>query len=160
MIIPASGKGLRFGGPKVNALLETGETFLERILTVCREAGLQQLHPVLNQDTEDMLSSLCLGISEMPGFCHYLVFPVDFPHVQVSTIRALLEASRDNPQAVIRPTYHGRTGHPIIIPGALDFSRKPPQGGLRALIHHSGLDILNLELSDPAILRNINHPGD
>lgn len=144
----------------MNALLETGETFLEHILNTCREAGLERLCPVLNRDTPDMLSSLRLGFRENPDCSHYLIFPVDFPYVRASTVQALAKASATHPTAIIRPSHQGRTGHPIIIPASQDWHMDLPRAGLAALIHHSGLDILDLELDDPGILRNINHPGD
>lgn len=115
---------------------------------------------MLDRDTPDMLSSLRLGFQENPDYSHYLIFPVDFPYVRASTLQALAKASAAHPAAIIRPTYQGRSGHPIIIPATQDWHLELPQPGLAALIQHSGCDILNLELDDPGILRNINHPGD
>lgn len=157
VIIPASGKGTRYGEPKATALLETGESFLERIIAICKGADLNEIHPVCDRETPDMLSSLRLGISEQPGFAQYMVFPVDFPFVQSSTIRALLKKCSTDREAVIRPVYLGRNGHPIIIPASLDLSASVFEGGLAALIRNSGLQVTDLVVEDPGILRNVNY---
>ncbi|HRY84061.1 MAG TPA: NTP transferase domain-containing protein [Candidatus Cloacimonadota bacterium] len=157
-IILASGKGLRFGGPKAEALLETGESFLERAENLLRDIGLSCLRSVVNRDTPDMLSSLRLGVSECPDMDAYLVFPVDFPFVKKETILSLLQAACEYPGIVIKPTYRGDKGHPIIIPGNMDLSPEEISGGLAELIYKQGLTVLDLPVDDPGILRNVNYP--
>jgi len=159
-IILASGKGSRFGMPKAEALLETGETFLQRVQSLVRDAGFEGIRSVVGCDTPDMLSSLRQGISECPGVDAYLVFPVDFPLVSQETLQILKEACAEYPGIVIKPSFRGTKGHPIIIPGNIDLSAEDETGGLAELIRRQGLTVLEVPVEDPGILRNINYPGD
>lgn len=157
-IILASGKGIRFGRPKAEALLETGESFLERAESLLQGCGLAGIRSVAGRDTPDMLSSLRLGVSECPVMDAYLVYPVDFPFVKPETVQSLIEAAREYPGIVIKPSFRGDKGHPIIIPGTIDLSADGCSGGLAELIYRQGLTVLDLPVDDPGILINVNHP--
>ena len=157
-IILASGKGIRFGRPKAEALLETGESFLQRAENLLQDCGLAGIRSVVGRDTPDMLSSLRVGISECPEMDSYLVFPVDFPYVSKETIHSLIQAAWEYPGIVIKPTYRGDKGHPIVIPGSIDLSPEGASGGLAELIYRQGLTVLDLPVDDPGILINVNHP--
>jgi len=159
-IILASGKGSRFGMPKAEALLDTGDTFLSHIRSVLAESGLTNICEIIGRDTPDMLSSLKLGISEAPSAEGYLVFPVDFPFVLSATIVSLIQAFLANPHSVIRPVYQGKSGHPIIIPAITDVHAPDSEGGLAGIIRRQGLTILDVPVTDPGVLRNVNHPHE
>lgn len=157
-IIPASGKGSRFGQPKAEALLETGETFLQRVTGLVLGAGVNCIRSVVDRDTPDMLSSLRLGISECPGMDAYLIFPVDFPFVNPETVQSLVDAAQNYPGIVIKPSFQGVKGHPVIIPGNIDLYPEDCSGGLAGIIYRQGLTVLDLPVDDPGILQNVNYP--
>ncbi len=159
-IILASGKGSRFGMPKAEALLDTGETFLSHIRNLLLESGLTNISAIIGRETPDMLSSLRLGISEAPPAEGYLVYPVDFPFVLPATIVSLIQAFLANPHSVIRPVYQGKSGHPIIIPAITDVYSLDSEGGLAGIIRRQGLSILDLPVTDPGVLRNVNYPHE
>lgn len=159
-IILASGKGSRFGMPKAEALLDTGETFLSHIRSVITQSGITEIKEIIGRETPDMLSSLRLGVSEAPSVKGYLVFPVDFPFVLPETINMLTAAYLACPDCVIRPEYQGRSGHPIIIPGTTNLFSDATEGGLAGIIRRQGLRIVDVPVSDPGVLRNVNYPSE
>ena len=112
-LILSGGESSRMGKPK--ALLEIGgRTFLETIVDMASESGLQPVRVVVgnhggeiaaalpqyasllvrNEHPElGQLSSLKIGLESMPdGIAGAMVFLVDHPCVLQSTIRALLVA--------------------------------------------------------------------
>lgn len=105
-----------------------------------------------------MLSSLRLGVSECPGVDAYLVFPVDFPFVSLQTVQILVQAAREYPDIVIKPSFGGIKGHPIIIPASIDLDLEEITGGLADIIRTQGLTVLDVPVDDPGVLRNINYP--
>ncbi len=160
-IIPASGRGERFGGPKAGASLGA-VTFLERILSTLKDAGITDLFVAQDYDTPDMLATLRRAISEL-GPHHaraYLIFPVDHPFVQPATVRSLRAAWNSNPDAIFRPAYRGQPGHPVIIPAWLDLERDDGGNGLAGIIRAQVCSVIDVPVEDPEILRNVNYPKD
>ena len=163
-IILASGKGIRFGKPKAEADWG-GQTFIGRITETLHSAGVKHIHNAVGYGTVDMLGTLKQAVQEInkqpnPGCSGYLVFPVDFPLVQPQTITTLLEEHLSKPEAIIRPSYYGFSGHPIIIPYSLNLDADDKNKGLRGIIYHSGLPVYDVQVEDEGIHRNINRPED
>ncbi len=160
-IILASGKGIRFGKPKAEAEVD-GVNFANAITSTLQQAGLDNIHVARGYPTGAMLETLKVAIKELTdtgktAICTgFLCFPVDFPFVTARTIKEIAEAHLDKPQAIIRPSYQGYSGHPIIIPANLNLGGDDDGKGLRGIILHSGLPILNIEVEDIGIHRNIN----
>ncbi|MDZ4122528.1 MAG: NTP transferase domain-containing protein [Candidatus Cloacimonadaceae bacterium] len=156
-IILAAGKGKRFGQPKIAALFR-GKSFLEHILQSLALAGIDSYHIAKDLPTPDMLSSLRVAVQHVSAMNAngYLVFPVDHPLVHYSTLISLKTAFTQHPDAIIRPSFEGKHGHPIIIPAILDIFGYEPQGGLAEIIRQSSLPMLSIEVTDEYILRNIN----
>lgn len=166
-IILASGKGIRFGMPKAEADYG-GATFLERITQTLQQAGITSMHIARTYQTPDMLATLRQAVAGLkasspnsnPPCTGYLVFPVDFPFVTPSTLETLLDGHLQNPAAIIRPSYYGFSGHPIIIPECLNLDADDKGKGLKGIILHSGLHVIDINVDDEGIHRNINHPED
>ena len=160
-IIPASGKGSRFGSPKAEALLE-GKTFAETIIETLKAAGLRSIHLASYADTDDMLATLRRARRELKdsGAAGYLIFPVDFPFVTADSVLRMIACFRKMPDKVVRPLHKGKPGHPVIIPAALDLEQPDNGKGLRGIIQASAMTIHDLDVNDPGILRNINTPKD
>ncbi len=122
----------------------------------------------MNPDPErGMLSSVQIGVRAAAhataGTVSCLVFPVDHPRVQASTVSALLAARHQASAAVwLRPVFNGRGGHPILIPGpaTAGLLDRDPREPLRDALRGIGLEPLDVPVDDPGIHANVNVPGD
>jgi molybdenum cofactor cytidylyltransferase len=180
-VILAAGRGERMGGPKWKLPI-SGTTFLDQILRRLREAGItdvvvvtspenqreiQARHPTVTiavnmQPARGVLSSMRTGAEHLSPLAGCFLIPVDHPDVRTETYRMLNEAFAQQPTAVVKPVFKNAGGHPLVVP--LTFARVLPlhdlEGGLRALIHNSGLSVQRVPVDDPAVLRNRNEPSD
>ncbi len=160
-IVPASGQGTRFGGPKSEAQID-GQTFAERIEATLREAGIEQIHIARDLETPDMLTTIRQTIASLePRQAQsYLIWPVDHPLVLAKTVKAMCSMSLFMPFAIVCPSYKGKYGHPVLIPANLDLAGIDQQRGLAGIIHSGDYTVAELPVDDPGILRNINQPKD
>jgi molybdenum cofactor cytidylyltransferase len=134
-VILAAGRGSRAGGYK--PLWRLGdETVVDRIIdaafSVCKEvrvvggssfgelrAHVEAKHPkvvlVENQSWRDgMFSSVQSGLKDLA--LSTFIHPADIPGPGTDVYRRLKEALAQSPNAdVVRPTYMGRVGHPVLL---------------------------------------------
>jgi CTP:molybdopterin cytidylyltransferase MocA len=93
-----------------------------------------------------------------------LVWPVDLPHVRVSTVERVLEAHRRTGSAVVVPTFGERRGHPVIWGAALfaDLLENPDatREGARAVLHRHEQEVVSVPVDDPAVIDQVNTPED
>jgi CTP:molybdopterin cytidylyltransferase MocA len=54
----------------------------------------------------------------LPTLTHWIISLGDQPHIEISTLRLLLNAARKNPTRICQPALNGRTAHPIIFPAS------------------------------------------
>ncbi len=134
-IVLTAGRSARMGEPK--ALLDLdGRTFVAAAVDALREGGCDEIVVVLgdpavreavrglrvrvvwNRAAEsEQLDSMLAGLDGLPAsVVAAVMLPVDHPLVLPETVRALLDAGRRNPDAVIRPTLNGEPGHPTLFP--------------------------------------------
>ncbi len=162
-LIPAAGKGSRFGMPKVDASYN-GISFAQRIIDTLEEAGLTDYYLLRDLDTPDMQTTLRhgmrLAITEGRIPDGWLIWPVDHPTVKAATVMTLASIFERKSNSVIIPRNGGRNGHPILIPGALLIPAQPDPLGLKGIIHSSGFPILYADVDDVGILFNFNTPED
>lgn len=176
-VILAAGEGRRIGMPKWQ-LEYDGKTFLkiiaeklkisliDNIICVKRAAFDIKLEGMLYVDNLTpefgMISSLFYAVQSYPIFDGYLILPVDHPFIESSTILDIEYGFKLNPTKVIRPTFNSIPGHPIVIPNFIAAHLKSPDynGGLRQLIKDLKAEILNIDVNDPNILRNVNFSSD
>ncbi len=165
-IILASGKGTRFGMPKAEAGFD-GKSFVEHIKTTLSEAGISRIVVADSYHSPDMLATLRLSVADImlregdKGAANaYLIHPVDFPFVCVSSILELAKAHQDQPNAVIHPTFMERRGHPIIIPAGINLLIDDEGKGLREVIAKNKLSHIDVPVFDAGVLSNINTPED
>ncbi len=176
-IILAAGEGRRIGMPKWQ-IEYGGKTFLEIILQKLRgvffdsiicvkresfDIKMQGLSFVNNVTPElGMVSSLFYAFQANPDFDGYLILPVDHPFIESETISKLSERFRYDSKVVVRPVYNSTPGHPIIIPNFVAARLVSPdyEGGLRQLIKDLRARIINVEVNDPNILKNVNCISD
>jgi CTP:molybdopterin cytidylyltransferase MocA len=185
-IVLAAGAGRRMGFRPKALLPIDGESFLARVVRTCRDGGCvdvwivvpaeppgvlafaQSLRAcaIVNPDPErGMLSSVQIGVRAAApataGTVSYLVFPVDHPRVQASTVRSLLGVRvQEREGKWIRPVYEGRGGHPILVPGpaTAGLLERDPREPLRDALRGIGLEPLDVPVEDPGVLVNLNLP--
>lgn len=106
---------------------------------------------------------------EKDGCTHVWAHPVDLPLVTVETLEAVAEHSRRNASRVVRPTWRGTPGHPVVLPGlilselesASQWHGEPLRGFLEHLQREEGYPVpLNVAVADEGVVRDFDRPGD
>lgn len=110
----------------------------------------------------EQLDSLLTGLKALPDeVAGAVVLPVDHPLVRPETVRALLDAGRSDPDAVIRPTLDGVPGHPTLFPRAL-WARFHDQSlplGARSVVESPDTRTVDVAVRDRGILADIDTPA-
>lgn len=177
-IILAAGEGKRMGKPKLFCAYR--DKFFLQMITDSLPEGLlppvvvirseykeaaEKIFPFINQwginpDPEKgMLSSIICGITYQKAE-YYFIIPVDFPFVKKSTYQKLLQECFRNKTSVIKPSFQGKRGHPIIIPSVLINRITPKDSTLKDIINNSELKKITVDTDDAEILNNINGQVD
>jgi molybdenum cofactor cytidylyltransferase len=187
-IVLAAGQSARMGRPK--ALLPTapaGETFAARVVRILREGGVPEvvvigrasdhqlraevaaLNPaagyLVNPEPErGQLSSLLVGIdyAQDRSAAGVLVMPVDIPLVRGVTIARSISAFHAGAGPIIRVVHEGRHGHPVIFRADTfdDLRTADMSVGASAVLRRHADQVVNLEVDDPGILRDVDVPED
>jgi CTP:molybdopterin cytidylyltransferase MocA len=104
-----------------------------------------------------------------PPCTHVWVHPVDLPLVGLRTIAQLGAVSADAPTRVVRPTWAGQPGHPVILPSAVLGLFAPEAlgwpGPWRDLMQAAVADgrlapPLTIAVADPGVVLDLDGPGD
>jgi molybdenum cofactor cytidylyltransferase len=189
-IILAAGESRRMGTPKALCKWREG-TFLDAAVSYLREGGVREIGVVLgagrqfildhstpdgvdiwiNRDYEfGQLSSLQVGLkNQKMNVIGCVVTLVDHPAVHWKTVRKLIEAIRETPDRVVKPTFQGRGGHPIIIGRKwweeilrIDFhdisASHEVIPTLRDVLAKYPERIVSVDVDDPGILVDIDTP--
>jgi CTP:molybdopterin cytidylyltransferase MocA len=185
-VILAGGRSARMGASK--ALLDfRGEPFITRILEAFEALDLKTRVVVLGPDAARIRPAIaahdCLVI-ENPDVdggpivslrCALatlepihppaaLVWPVDLPHVHISTVERLVEAYRRVHPPIVLPTFAGKRGHPVIwdqrLFGEIRESETATRDGARAIVHAHAAEVHAVPVDDPAVTDFINTPED
>jgi molybdenum cofactor cytidylyltransferase len=186
-LVLAAGQSTRMGQPK--ALLRcgpTGPTFVSAVVSSLRQGGVADVIVVGRADDEPLkdelaammapprfavnrephrgqLSSLIAGlnVADRPGVHAVIVMPVDIPLVRPDTIAAVLRAAATG-VPIVRATFGGRHGHPVLFARSVfdDLRRADPDIGARAVVHAYESQLVNLEVADPGVLKDVDSPSD
>ncbi|MEO7328724.1 MAG: NTP transferase domain-containing protein [Minicystis sp.] len=120
---------------------------------------------LLASDAADDLGaagSLAFAVSRLPRADRIIVTPVDTVPARAATVAHLLLRLADEPKLLaVRPVYHGRAGHPVVLrPEALEPYRgeKPPP--LRDHLRALGDLCADQDVNDPTILIDLDTPTD
>lgn len=83
----------------------------------------------------------------------------DMPFVKAETLRRLVDAMNKNPDDIVRPRSHGRSGNPVGFPKRLfkDLTLLEGDQGARQLIA-SHRDVLYVDVDDRGVLDDIDRP--
>jgi molybdenum cofactor cytidylyltransferase len=187
VVILAAGASSRMGTCKL--LLPWGEkAILTHLLDQWRIAGAAQIAPVIDPSNQPLRRALAhagfspsdwienpspqLGMfsslqeaSRWTGWLstltHWIISLGDQPHIQISTLRLLLDAARENPTHICQPALNGHTAHPIILP-ASNF-RELAQNDvpdLRAYIRRREALRSRVAVKDAGVSRDLDTPED
>jgi nicotine blue oxidoreductase len=185
VVVLAAGAGRRLGqGPKAHVRLGE-ETFLSRVISCCREAGLGPIwvvgsgddprigpvcaelgaHLVRNPEPErGMSSSVWLGLAATSesGLLGVLVFPVDLPLVAASTAGAVARELGRGARVLVRPVFGATHGHPIGLSAALaqEIVTLGVPSSLREVLAALSPTRVDVPCDDGAILTDIDLPSD
>jgi molybdenum cofactor cytidylyltransferase len=185
-VVLAGGRSARMGSPK--ALLDfRGQPFVVRILEALEALEVKTRVVVVGPDAPRIRPALaghdCLIVENgdvdggpiaslraalralqpvQPSAA--LVWPVDLPHVRVTTIERLLEAFRRTPAPAVVPTFAERRGHPVLWGAGLFeellTSDAATRHGARAVLHDHAAEIRLVAVDDPAVIDDLNTPED
>ena len=173
-VILGAGAGTRYGEPKAGALVAPGVRFVDQIVATAQEAGISDIVAVMHPDvtppigirsvvntkpTSEQIVSLRMGLAQLVNIPvnGTLVWPVDHPHVQTSSITTLLNFVREKSPLIARPAYQGQHGHPVYF--SRDVWRElvtVAEGGAREVVHRNAAEALEVEVSDPGVVRDID----
>ncbi len=177
-IVLAGGASQRMGSPKALLRGLAGTPLAERQARLLRAGGCEPVAvvagahapeirralpagiPVVDNPcwAEGRVTSLQTGIRAFPEADGWLFLPVDAAGVKVATIRAVLAAAAQS-ASIWRPVYGGGKGNILWVPQAwgAELCRLAP--GAR-VDEWARPQARQLEVDDPAILRNLNTPAE
>ena len=132
-------------------------------LAVERERLPVQL--VRNPDpSRGQLSSLHEALDELaPRAPHAIVMaPVDLPVIAPATVRAVIEAWTRSGAPVVRPSWRGRHGHPVLFDARVlaELRAADLSEGARAVVRAHAAEALDVEVNDPGAFEDIDTPED
>ncbi|MCP4606086.1 MAG: NTP transferase domain-containing protein [Proteobacteria bacterium] len=153
-VIPAAGQGRRAGGYKplwplreelvIDRIINTSQTVCNKV-RVIGGPNFEELsrhirahHPevVLLYNSmwkeSNMFVSILTGLRDTTG--PVFIHPSDIPGPGSEVYRTLAAALEKNPHEVLRPTFKGRAGHPILLSEETvqTIQQAPPESNLRA----------------------------
>ena len=185
-IILAAGASTRMGRPKALLTLSDGSTFVQAVtaslidggvadvLIVGRPddrglrdevAGLPRTRFVENARAEEgQLSSVIAGLNaaDRPGVGAVLVTLVDLPLIKADTVRTLIDTFLTTHALIARTSHRGRHGHPVIFGRRVfdELRHADPQVGAKLVIRAHQASVLDVEVDDGGVLRDIDTPED
>jgi CTP:molybdopterin cytidylyltransferase MocA len=179
-ILLAAGGGRRFGMAKA-LVRHRGRLFVETAAEVLRSGGCAPVIVVLGASAEQvragaeltgtvvvdnpdwasgMGSSLRVGLAALPDDVPAaMILPVDTPGVTAAAVRRVAEHAR--PDALVRATYGGAPGHPVLIGrdhwGPVSASATGDQGARDYLRAHP---VVEVPCADIATGLDVDKPSD
>lgn len=179
MLVLASGRGERMGGPKallrwtdgapiVASHAKLGASVCGRVVVVVRASVARILRPLLPQAVVVKSSApgpwgpagsiaAAVRAGALAGATWTLITPVDAVPAAPSTVRLLLNAAISGVHAV-RPRFEGRGGHPVLVRSdavvSAYLARLPPP--LRDVLRE--LACADVEVADRGVVADLNTP--
>jgi len=90
-----------------------------------------------------------------------LVWPIDFPHVSVETVSALIGRfeMNDGP-AIVVPEFKGRKGHPVIFGRSVfaELMEAPDSVGAKQVVRRDESRVARIQVVDATVIDCLNTP--
>jgi molybdenum cofactor cytidylyltransferase len=182
-IVLAAGESRRMGQNKL-LLPWQGRTVIESIVATLRGCSLTEIIVIVGHEAdrvesvlqgqpvrlalnrrfaEGMLSSVQCGIrAASPDLDAFLICLGDQPALRARIIQPLIEAFAERKASIILPSYQGTRGHPLLISSKYrkEIVTLDPRVGLRQLRQHHADEVFIVEISDEAVLQDMDYPED
>jgi molybdenum cofactor cytidylyltransferase len=188
-VIPAAGKSVRMGRPKL-ALPLGDRTVLERVVAALHEAGVEHVVVVvgphvpqlvapaeragahvlqLPEETPEMRATVEAGLRWLEEQFHprpedrWLLVPADHPTLDPLIVRLLLrERARAPDRSIVVPTHGGRRGHPTLIDWkhVAGMRALPPGSGLNVYLRQHAAETREVLVDSADVLRDLDTPED
>jgi molybdenum cofactor cytidylyltransferase len=118
----------------------------------------------LNADS-GQLSSVLAGLEHAaadPLTSGVLLAPVDVPLITSATIARIIAAAADTPAAIVRATYSGRHGHPVLFKRAVfaELQTADRHVGAKAVVRSDPARVLDVDVEDPGVTMDVDTPAD
>lgn len=181
-IILAAGESRRMG--QLKPLIKiNGLTFLQRITNEIRSSGITTISIVVGFQAEKIknesgaigqfvinenypngqFSSLQCGIKSLSENCSGVVVCLgDQPQVKSDWIKSLVHSFNASPAAIIRPSFHGKSGHPLLYSAQVfdDILAMPPTATAKELMSKYKDESHFVEINSDGILYDADWPED
>jgi molybdenum cofactor cytidylyltransferase len=186
-VILAAGASSRMGRPKL-LLPWRGRTVLAHIVDAWQVAGARQIAIVCAAENSALLAELDrIGVKAAEriinpepsrgmfssiqcaahwagwaeGTTHWAITLGDQPHVEVATLRGVIEHAARNRDSIVQPSYQGRARHPVILPKA-DWQELAgaTEATLKEFLMARQARRSLIEIADPALDCDIDTPAD
>lgn len=189
-LVLAAGESSRMGGsPKATLKAPDGRSFAGRIIDVLAEAGVDSLYVVTGthhdavvaavtadaprrvpafvrnpNPARGQLSSLWVGMDHAitADIDALLVTLTDVPMITVEVVRQVIDAWEATRAPIVRPAIGDVHGHPVLYDRSLFAALRsaPLEQGAKAVVRAREAEILNVPVTDPGCLRDVDTPDD
>ncbi|QXE17711.1 NTP transferase domain-containing protein [Clostridium sp. 001] len=108
-------------------------------------------------ENSQMLDSAKIGLDFLKNKCDQVIFnPVSAPLFTPETIQKMIECDKQ----LLSPSYHGKTGHPLLISSKLipQVLKYDGNGGMEGAIKNIGIEIQLMDVDDEGILSDTGDP--
>ena len=115
----------------------------------------------VHYDTTDMLCSVKLGLDYLNGKCdRVFIMPADIPLATPFCVEEMTATMQAGGLAILKPTYKGKGGHPILIDAdcfehILGYAG---EAGLKGAMSSAKQDVCTLPLPEPGMLMDADTP--
>jgi CTP:molybdopterin cytidylyltransferase MocA len=186
-VILAAGFSVRMGRHKALLPVPGGGTFLSRLAASLLGGGSAEVvavvgaaEPAVRAEVErnrlpvrlvrnpdpsrGQLSSLHEALDDlMPRAPRALLMaPVDLPLVAIATVRGVVEAWERTGAPVVRPSWRGRHGHPVLFDARVlrELRAADVSVGARVVVRAHAAESCDVETDDPGAFEDIDTPDD
>ena len=150
-VVLAALEPLRQALPRVLAVVSRDNPAIGDLL---RQAGC----PVLAVDSDGIGRSIALGVRRTAEAAGWLIALADMPFIRADTIAAVAAGLAKGPVAA--PCHAGRRGHPVAFGRVFGPALAALTGDLGAREVIGTQPPVTVEVDDPGIFLDIDHPGD
>jgi molybdenum cofactor cytidylyltransferase len=187
-VVPACGQSTRMGRPKLSLPLGAC-TVIEHVIAALRSGGVERVLVVvgphvpeliplaiaasaevleLPEITPDMRATVERGLAYLEVAAHpqpddwWMLAPADQPILSVAVVRDLIAASISPLHSIIVPVHGEKRGHPTLIRwrAVAEMRALPPDRGINSFLRAHAQETLELPISDPGILSDLDTPED